>query len=335
MKLNYWSNEDDEEFKSVLKVTKSVEKLYNELYQLEISNKQNSPEYNKKIEYLMIALDIENKKYFQANLNKDKRELWKNYINRYYIDEDFLTNYESIIVQNYYDKDIRRVLARSADCFLNQEDIINSLLAKDLERHNMSPDRINEMIIFINNSVENDLLRGYLYYLNEFTNKKEYQSLTNYFIHSKYYLSFINKDIEQEMLKTKFKITDEWYIGSPLIADLMKIESDVFNELKNVYGYNMILNSIYSILVLNDLDYADNVLGSSALMMQCFIKSGLNLVNQDQLPRIKKHYEQLINSKEYLNSHLHDSISIHLVDECLDNSFKKDSKIYYVNIKKK
>jgi hypothetical protein len=335
MKLIYWSSKNDEELNNVLSITKSINKLYKELFQLEMENKKDTKEYEQKLHYLSLARDIEDKKYKQLNFNEKKKEQWGCYITKYCIDENFLTNYESVIVQNHDSKEYRRILCHLTNRFLYYDESLNTGIIDKLKLKNFSMNQINNIVSYLNESLEIDYIRGYLYYLNSLNHKKEYQSLYKYFIRSKYYLSFVNSNIEREMINNKFELSSDWYLGSKLYADLVNIDNDDFQDYINNYSFNVILNSLYSILVFKDSEYSDGFLGSSALIMNSFIKTGLKIIDKECFDKLKTHYQLLINNKEFLKEHFNDHISKHMVDESFENFDKYDDNIKYTFFKKK
>ena len=88
-------NEDFELIRSLLNVTKSISKIYDVLYELEINGEKDSAKYTKYLEYLNIALEVENKYYNNMSVEQCLR-VYK-FIESDFMPKKYEDNNESII----------------------------------------------------------------------------------------------------------------------------------------------------------------------------------------------------------------------------------------------
>lgn len=129
---------EKEIIEKLIKVTKSIEKLYSNLATLEIKNKKESVEFNKHLDYLNMALELERELYNSLNLDASKSIDIYNFLK--ISDKDsFLLREEELIVQNDYESlSFRRIVNRLLPTVINEssydiEKITEELVSKSKE----------------------------------------------------------------------------------------------------------------------------------------------------------------------------------------------------------
>lgn len=111
--------EEEKKIEKLIEVTKSTEKLYSNLATLEIKNKKETTEFDKQLDYLSLALELEREIYNGLNLNASKSvDLYK-YLKRSNKDS-FLLREEELIVQSDYESlCFRRILNKLFPIVIN------------------------------------------------------------------------------------------------------------------------------------------------------------------------------------------------------------------------
>lgn len=94
--------------KELLKLSSSISTLYKRLCDLEINGKESTLEYQKVLNYLEVAVEVEDKKY--EGLSGRVAIAMFEYIAEDNISIDFLSDAESIMRQDYSNRSTRRVL---------------------------------------------------------------------------------------------------------------------------------------------------------------------------------------------------------------------------------
>ena len=330
-----WSERYEKQFQEIYKITKEVCSFYVNLCDLEIQGKKGTEEYQKLFQYLSICLDIETKKYDKIGFNQQKINDWLKHISKFLSGEEFPSNLDSIIVQDYNNMIYRRMM-----CLLLPKIIYTNITHEQRIMNYFKKINVNKKdIIFLSNlvgdAIETDILRGYLYNLNSLCQKKEYKSMLKYFIQSKYFASLISKSIEDDFIHSNFEIADSLYLESTFISNITQLNDTIFEDYKNEYVSYVIDYNISNLLAYKNKDYNYDIIASSALLMQCLIKSGMILASQNIYQELKEKYEEVLKSSELLKDNYNHEISVHLIDECFEQYHKENNNIYKVWFKKK
>ena len=70
---------DIEDIEMLIRITKTIDSLYCQLYELEIYGLKDTPEYKKVLDNLNISLEVENNKYQELDLTYERCEVYKRY----------------------------------------------------------------------------------------------------------------------------------------------------------------------------------------------------------------------------------------------------------------
>lgn len=311
-KENILTIKDYELFQELLLVTSSIQKIYHNLYELEICNKQNSEEYRKQISYLNISIQVEDDLYSKF----DKVLAEKIYKMIY----NFLSKKNSEIV--------RRILNILSDKFIFDEvsviellpdEICDSFIDSDLHELDL---KVNH---FITGSVEmykilkKEALMGVLVFLQEFIDNKDCEKIKNLLIHAKYKLCLVNKNIEINLLNDEFNISNFLYTNSSVLASFLSINEQEYSALKETYYLQEVYKNIDELLKESDDNYNKEDTQLSSVLHQCFIRSYFLLMKDESIEDANYDFHKLLEDNDYLKAHFNYKISEMKIIKC----FKK------------
>lgn len=335
-----FTNGDFIQIENLIKVTSSIDSIYRKLYDLEINGRKYTEEYNKLIEELKISIEIEKKQYKDCNLNYWKCVAWNYYFLNKKVPIDFTNNIENVMEQDYNYRIIRRILNTLENIMNLDFKSIKRALPLDIEK------KLKQLGIYNNDkflsklvdssseviySLELDILNAYLNFLEEFKTKNEYEYLKKELINSKYNLSFIKKKIESDMISNNFEVSDTIYINSKFYADLVYLDFKSYNDLRNSYGEEKVINQIIKLLEIGDMDYSDSNKICTSVLRQCLIRAILLTMENDMISKINSKYCKYIQDNKYMQKHSDDRISRQLIDNCFNNIEKDREKVNIIS----
>lgn len=115
-------NEDYELITSLLSVTKSINNIYEVLYEIEVNGEKDSAKYTKYLEYLNLALEVENKYYNKMSVEQCFRVY--NFIDSDLMPIKYENNVESIISGVDTIRDVRRIIT-TLDNIIDNNNYLN------------------------------------------------------------------------------------------------------------------------------------------------------------------------------------------------------------------
>lgn len=325
-------NKDFEWLERITQTTISIEALYKKMYDLEINGQKDTEEFSTLMEYLTIAIDVEDKVYNDANLNYSKCVALTEYIINDKLPSEYLNDTESIMLQDYNNRVSRRILNILMHKVISDYNSVKEVLPRELigvmEQLGMpNPEQLVSQAIYssveLQKAFEKDILNGFLAFLQEFINKKDYYSFRKYLVRSKYNTAFINKDTEIDMRNNRFEIPETFYTNSSFIADLTQTDLELFELLKNSYGTREANQQISEIIEMNDMDYSDPTKATTSILRQCLMRAAFLLMSDEVISDINYEFHQFIEDKNYLERHHKDRISEQIVVSCF-RGIKKD-----------
>lgn len=337
MEIYSITNKDIEFINILIELDTSIESIYEKLYCLEIKGKKNTKEYQELLNLLKEDIFMEKYIYDNEKLTYTRCKSLIKYIMFYKLPDDFLTDEESISLQStqiYDNKVLRRILKNlriklffDINCAKNivPKELINSLKEVDEEAEFLAFDGIHSGIE-ITKAIEKDLYNSYLYFLNTFININRETAIEKDLIHSKYYLSFINSLIEDDMLSSNFDISDKLYIGSRLIADLNDINLNTYTELRNSQGKSSSITQLSQLIDIHDFEYCSNLGIVNSILCQCMLRASLLLMDDEAIMDVNSDLHDFLESDEYLENHSSDHISQDIVIDCF-KKVKKDRNV--------
>lgn len=336
---------DLEQIENIIKTTQSIETLYKRLYELEINGKKDTKEFKTNYDYLTIALEVEENNYKNANLTAEKIQAWIKYIFETKVPKEFYSDSESVVRQDYSNKTIRRILNilsnKKRSYFEVPEEISNDVFLKNImklagidnpsELFEEATQATAEMDFAFNKDYTNSIL----HIIKELLNKKEYANYKNNLIGTKYYLSFLNKTVEEGLLFSEFEIPEMLYFISSNKANVYKLDSTEFKIFKKEYAFEKTIVQILGMLKLSDLDYANEKNAITSILRECFIRAGFMLLDEDTLEDLNYEFHEFLESNDFLEEHKHDKISTQLVINCFKKIKKDKETVNIISLKLK
>lgn len=326
------NKQDFELIDRLVKTTNSIETLYKKMYDLEISGKKDSNEYKKLLDYLKMTIEVEDKIYQDANLDYLRCIGLADYIIEDRLPDGFTNDVESIMSQNYDNRVLRRILSILFHKVISDYNGIKEMLPNELvdlmiQLGMPNPDKIVSQAIYssieLQKAFEKDTFSGFLTFLQEFINKKDYANFKEQLISSKYNTSFINKAIESDMISSSFDIPETFYVNSRFVADLTNTDLDLYKLLKNSYGVKESTKQISEVIEMGDMDYSDPKKATSSILRQCLMRASFLLMSDEVISDVNYEFHEFVESEKYLNRHSHDRISEQLIINCF-KSIKRD-----------
>ena len=322
-------NQDYKWLERIIKTTISIEALYKKLFDFETKKQKDTAEYNQTMEYLNIAIEVEDKLYEEADLDYYKCKALVDHIVGDRLPENFLNDTESIVQQDYNNRVLRRILNilvyRSISNFDSIRGILPDEIVEILEQSGIpnAGELVTKIIynsIELQKAFEKDIFNVFLIFLQDYINNQSYSNFKEYLIRSKYYIAFINKYVEINMRSNKFEMPETFYANAKFVADSNKVD---FYLLKNIYGIYEATKQIIEIMEISDLDYSDITKATTSILRQCLMRTSFLLMNDEVISNINFEFHEYIEDKKYLDRHQHDHISKQLVINCF-RGIKKD-----------
>lgn len=261
MRKYQFSTKDFELLKKLLKVTKNIKLVYNDLYNLEVNNKKNSDEYRELVKTLKYHIKKEEEYY---SLISDKIEsmysymdcLFPNGCNEFEEEIEFLKyDKESDILRMRLSNKINELINNYSfeDDFYDSEEELN-----DNEEELIDYEKEYQKGVLIENTIKDDIYSSILVILNKYINNDKYSFVVNKLIKFKYNYSYMHKNAEKSMLDNNFEINNDLYIKSILIIEMQgKNINDTYDVLtdyiKDIYEMQL-RDLVYLIKDENNID---------------------------------------------------------------------------------
>ena len=333
--------EDIKLIEELIKTTTSIETLYGKMYELEISQRKDSEEFKKIVDYLKIALDVENQMYKDCCLSYSKCVALVDYIFQEKLPSKYMDDVDSIMTQSYDHKVIKRILNVLIDKIISDCEGMKEMLPRDLldlieqlgiPNHEAMISQTIYSGVELQKAFEKDTINGFLALLQEEIEKEKNDYYRNSLIGSKYFTSFINKDVEEGLIKNNFEIPRTCYLNSRFVAELTQTDLELYFFLKNTYGVKESVRHILEVLEIKDEDYDNPQKAISSILRQCLIRAIFLLMSDDVISDVNYEFHEFIENKEYIKEHLKDHISEEAVIKCFKAVSNDRSKSYVLSL---
>ena len=106
---NILSKKDIENIEILIKITKTIDNLYQKLYSLELASLKDSLEYQKLLNNLSIAIETENNKYEELNLTYERCNAILEYLEKEKLPPEMDNDITSIVNEDYDNRIFRRI----------------------------------------------------------------------------------------------------------------------------------------------------------------------------------------------------------------------------------
>ena len=330
---------DIELINKIIKVTTTINNIYNQLFNLENHNKENNDQYRKAINNLKIASLVEDDLYERLNLNYEKIIAIDEYLFSDF-NEELLDDLENIANQNYNNRILHRIKNILFNKFLTDYKTINpNEVIKQMEDCNYkNPSKVFD---YINNSIvdkiiKKDILNAYLVFLQEYINKDNQlhknQVFKTYLLNSKYNVIFINKDIEKEMIDSNFNIDEFIYIGSKFIADVLESSINMYEATKNNLAEEICMTQFANLLKIEDQDYKNIQNEITSIISTSLIRAALLLMDDTNITNVNYNFLELIESEEDLEEKINNTISQQIIENCFKKNKNDINKVFTLSL---
>ena len=325
MELNNFTKEELNIIEKLLTSATIIKNTYDKLYNLEITNKKETNDYNQILNELNEQIKNETNLYKQLNspteknfkiielltqspnfkktndihsiINQDESDI----INRRIINNII---YNLIINRNYYN--------------INSNNEISNLL-KNLGINNDNEQIIKEInnLSQIEITINEDIYMIFLSILQETSEQPKYSS--NELKKTIYKTCYINKNIENIILKQKFNISKQIYTSSKLFNDILTTNNKTFKIITNLIVKSQINTHIIELLKITDNKYNNHIEKNKAIINQCYIRSLLTFLTDDDIYKLNDEFHHLIDSPQYLSKKDNNQISEKIIINCFKN----------------
>ena len=314
---------DIEKLKDLIKITNSLNNLYNDLEELDINGERESSLYSKKIEYLKITREVEENKYLELELTKEKAKALSFYILKELIKKDFYNNINSIVNKDYENRILRRILNNLLKEYLKYKVNINiQSLENSLELEKVKNSKfISELSNFINNNMqvqnnfEEEMVMFYIEFLENAIENEKNPLIKKELTKSKYFSSFIFRTIETSILETNF-LKSPIVVNSLFEAGLHDISKERYDALRGSFALPYAISEIIKILEVKDNLYQDINVRSLNKIRQYFLRAIFLFMDDDTLEEINLSFHETLESEEYRKIHKEDIIGESLIKDC-------------------
>jgi len=319
MKSYYLSGEDITKINRLISTANSIDLIYNKLYELEINNQKDTDEYKKQLSFLNIAIDLENRLYNKLNFDEDKTSATIKYLVKFEFHKDYIAEEECLLNQDYKNINILRITRKLLNKLESTEKGFKEIYLDNDEEF------IGNSLIFVQKQtkilkeISKDIYNSYLLFLKEYINDKNNSLYKNDFIKSKYIFSFIYENIEDQMLKNNYEISDDLYLSSRFLSDIFGVSLDMYNYMKDNYSQKVLEPYISDFIKIRDLDYNNKRNYICAIFNCCYIRACLLNMSDEAINDANYEFHELIESEEYIKNYSNEKISENLIIEC----FKK------------
>lgn len=336
-----FTNIDKQIFDAIFRVTETIERLYDGLYDLEIKGLKNSEEYNRKLNLLKIFLKQEEQLYNDVKFDKNKVYSWLKYIKIAKNVGCLGNNFDSVIYGKYENKTIRRIynkLYKELHIInLNIGDYLNNgftfVSLGDENNSNLEKLIYNLAITYkdkIEEEVDRDFKKTVFAILNEYVNDQKYLAVRDKLIYTKYYFSFIFSKSEEYMLRHSFSVPNDTYLLAQMeSSNLGDLFTESFDDVKDDFC-NDFANKYIKMLIV-EFENMNSVV--EILMCKIFIRALLINMSYDRIKELKDDFDYSISKIDKKLLQDKNYFGWNLVGECFNSINKDKEKAKLISLK--
>lgn len=300
-------------------LTELIDEVYKNLYECEFCD--DSINFQKNLQHLQILIEEERKRYFQLWSNFQKIPLMiESIVNSGKIAYQY-ADIEAIVVQKMNDRVYRRIVAQLEYAFNFQfascEDKSHLqflLVLSDPPQVGISLSHELSYHVDMERAYQSDYYSIFLSLLNDYLKKKKDSTLMK----TKYDVSFLNRDIETDMLESHFQINSSYFSRIDWNALLYRLHPNFYAEIVSGDSAEKLQHHIRVLLQLDNRAYEDENMALEVLLRSCFIRAALTMIDDTTFQQIKEIFEDYIQTPQYLFSHRGDDMTSNLVHKCFE-----------------
>lgn len=290
------SQEESNVFEQFMELTSKIADIYAILIRLGMNGKKSSNEYktevNKLDGLLMLQLVLCDSHSYMTYYNIEK------HINNL-IKDEFPTNMESIVTQSYnyrlyrrIQNIINRVLIPSSEEIDDVIEFMTYLYPTEMEKKD---NYASVSIDMLELTCEKELCKNYLLLLQNAIDNKEVSFIDN-LIGSKYYLAFINPDIEENMIWNQFDLSDLDITSSvQYTVDCgSRIDKNLLNNYKDEYIRDICLTQIKGLLEIPNADYDNEIIAMNAYLRNILLRAAFLSMDDTKIADLNFEFHEVI-----------------------------------------
>ncbi len=276
---------------------------YNELTNLEVEGKKDTPEYEKVIEELKLILEIEDDYYRDLeNMGIDAYEMG-NFILNEYEKENFSVGFHCIFS---YNKD--RILDRMISKLYNYKS--DSYAFSRIYNY-------NEFCSELEKNYELDLLNIFLSLINDLINDNYYKVYRGHLMGLKYILAYLCEPLEKELIVKKY---DMKTFNMEHAKTFLEINDELENEemLSIEFFREIINNELQIILKIPDESYINENAIFPSLVKRKLVEAALMYLPEENIGLVEEYL--IKQEKKHADYFEKNSISLQLIRETIDDA---------------
>ena len=332
----YILQKDDFELVERMKeAASSVEMAYKGLYTLEVNGQKDSKEYNSIFKQLKRAISAEGKIYESSDLSFSKCHTLINFVVGFKAPSDFSMDNEGVILQDFDNMALRRVLNNLIYKMFHDENNVKELIPDEVMKaleflgiedseQQITSSAINSSEL--QKSIERDINNSFLFFIQECIDNKDFETIKDRLIQSKYYTSFINKTSEEDMLERRFNAGKDFYLYSRFVADVTKIGIEPYAIVRNHKSTEVLTSQISEMLDNNDEDLDEDENYISFVLRQCMARAALLNMDEESIADVNSTFHDYIESIQYRFFHAEDHLGSDAVISCFKSVNRDRSK---------
>ena len=281
----------------LVKIEDSISSLYQKMYELELEHKKETLEYQTLLDYLVIALDVEERKY--TDLFTAGNEAL-----------DFVVSFDSkegigleeIIKGKTDNKVLIRIYNTLTDSVITNNKSVRKILFEDTEENYA---KLEEMLIKLFTTemqfqlaLNKDGYMLFLALLEIYLNNPDYAEYREDLLKVKYNIIFLNKNIEHSFLDNDFTMPKP-DLSSKLYASLVGVSGEGYEKIKNNI-YSEIAAYQLALMLFNEKEnYEDK---KENILRSIWLRSLFLTLDNEVIDVLNESVHDLIESDEYINN---------------------------------
>ena len=300
----------------LLKVSNSIYNLFNILCDLDIKGKKDNDEYKKNLDYLKIALSVENDLYKNNHLNSDRCNEIIEFIIMSMLPRKMIDDFEALSLFKFDNSTTRRIINA-----LNKKKImVYDEIGKIFSENEYEDRYIEDLqdILFVNNLIRSyileDLINAIIVFNEEELQKEENANYRDCLIRMKYFIAYIYKENGEDLLKREFNPYDRILDNTKMYAFATKLNSNDLADIKREFLSKLAIKQIYKILSTN--------IHEKILIRKSILRASFMLMNDEILFDINEFFTKLIN----VNDNIYNKDNIELIKMCFINTHNDKNK---------
>lgn len=283
-------SEDYQDINILIDLGKSIKENVEKLIKLEIEGKKQNSEYKSTLECIKSTMFLENNVLSRIGTNPEKIT---SIISHLLFDPTHIMEVDKqlTVIANGSSKDliIHRIALRLNENMVNANNKPNNLKGRNpIQSGNMIT---SSNQVKLNLAIKNDLVSTILVILNrEIHNSNNSIEVINFLIKIKYYLAFVFKNLESELINNNFEAGSSVYWTSQNFVNCLGINKAYHLDSSINYSRDAILPSVTFILEQSSYELAKPENAAALKLHEVFIRGGILLSPPDLTTQIKEHF---------------------------------------------